>query len=371
MTFVELQNIQKTFPSPGGKAAGVVYAVRDVSLAIERGEMVALLGASGSGKTTLLRCLAGLEQPDSGDIVIDGTTVFSGQKRINLSPVDRDLGMIFQSYALWPHMTVAENVGYPLARRRLSTPERKKKVEQILELVGCGPLTDRYPHQLSGGQQQRIALARALVYEPRLVLFDEPLSNLDAGLREQLRYYIREIKRTLGFTGVYVTHDQGEAFFVGDKVAVLSGGALLQYASPKEVYTSPASPEVAHFLGANNQVQGTLVGENGKCYLVSDDIGRLDISQVAHCHAAPGDKAILMFRADEVTLQPHDTAGMPATISDRVDLGSHVEYLVDSDRGNRWRCHIHRGNHFYETGERITVVPKPDMAVVFRDEASR
>ena len=210
--YIEIAGVSKRFSRRGGTVDTPVAALQSIGIGVEAGRMLALVGHSGSGKTTLLRCIAGLETPDEGTIRLGDRTVFSSQDGTNVPTEKRNLGLIFQSYALWPNMTAERNVAYPLRRRKVAEGEIRERVGRYLELVGCGQLGDRYPHELSGGQQQRIALARALVYEPEVVLFDEPLSNLDTSLREHLRAQIREIQRRVGFTGVYVTHDQGEAF---------------------------------------------------------------------------------------------------------------------------------------------------------------
>jgi iron(III) transport system ATP-binding protein len=242
---VEVANLGKTFRQRQGN----VDALRDVNLVVAARELVVLLGASGSGKSTLLRCVAGLERPSVGRISIGGQVVCDPATRTDMPPNRRDLGMVFQSYALWPHMTVRQNVEYPLRVRGVNSAEWKR-VDEVLELVGCGKLVDRYPNALSGGQQQRVSLARALVARPRVLLFDEPLSNVDALLRLELRAQIRRIHEEVGFTGIYVTHDQSEALFVGDRVAFMKDGRLEQIDVPESVHRYPATEEAAIFLGA-------------------------------------------------------------------------------------------------------------------------
>ena len=241
--FVNVENLRKRY-------AGLT-AVDGVSFSVGEGHTLALLGPSGCGKTTILRSIAGLETPEEGAIVIDGKPVFDSTARISLLPEQRALGIVFQSYAVWPHMSVADNVGFPLKVRGVAKAERDDRVARILDVVGLSAARDKPAPQLSGGQQQRVALARALVHEPRLVLFDEPLSNLDAQLRDQVRLELRVLQDRLGFTAIYVTHDQAEAFALAETVAVMNHGRIDALGSPREVFQRPRTPFVARFLGLN------------------------------------------------------------------------------------------------------------------------
>jgi iron(III) transport system ATP-binding protein len=241
--FVRIDGLTKRF--------GDLTAVDAVSLEVVEGHTLALLGPSGCGKTTILRCIAGLETPERGTIDIAGNVVFDRRARINLLPEHRGLGIVFQSYAVWPHMSVGDNVGFPLKVRGVAQAERRQRVARILELVGLGTATDKPATELSGGQQQRVALARALIHEPRLVLFDEPMSNLDAQLREQVRMELQVLQRRLGFTAIYVTHDQAEAFALAETVVVMDRGRIEAVGPPREVFLRPASAVVARFLGFN------------------------------------------------------------------------------------------------------------------------
>jgi len=243
---------------------GNVQAVDGVDLDVHSGEIMALLGPSGCGKTTTLRCIAGLEKPDSGEIWIDGKLVSS--KNVFLPPEKRNIGMVFQSYALWPHMTVFNNIAYPLKIRKFPKNEIRLRVNEMLEMVGLKEMAERYPHQLSGGQQQRVALARAIVYQPRLLLLDEPLSNLDAKLREQMRYELRQLLKDIGITAVYVTHDQEEAFVIADRITIMNAGKIIQIGKPIEIYEKPANTFVAGFIGRVNVFKARVVErgtENG------------------------------------------------------------------------------------------------------------
>lgn len=243
------------------KRFGGVTAVNDFNLVVKDGEFVSILGPSGCGKTTTLRMIAGFERATEGEIYIGDHCVSSSDKGTFVPPEKRDIGMVFQSYAVWPHMTVAENVGYPLKIQKVDAKEREARVQKMLELVHLGEYSKRYPHQLSGGQQQRVALARALVAQPGLLLLDEPLSNLDAKLRESMRFEILSIQKELGITVVYVTHDQGEAMAMSDRVVVMSKGVVQQIGAPHEIYTKPANKMVADFIGLVNFIDGEAKGD--------------------------------------------------------------------------------------------------------------
>jgi iron(III) transport system ATP-binding protein len=246
---VSIRGLSKRF---AGKPPTI--AIDDLDVEIEAGEFLVLLGPSGCGKTTTLRCLAGLETADAGSIAFGGQAVFDAARHINLPPNKRDIGMVFQSYALWPHMTVRKNVAYPLRARKIKGKEATERVNEVARLVDTTNLLDRYPAQLSGGQQQRVALSRGLVARPELVLFDEPLSNLDARLRELVRTEIYELHARLKFTAVYVTHDQVEALALGDRLAIMRSGALEQLGRPDEIFEEPATEYVADFIGMSNRL---------------------------------------------------------------------------------------------------------------------
>ena len=248
MAFIEIQNLFKRFKE--------VVAINRIGFEVNQGEMLTLLGPSGCGKTTTLRCIAGLEKPDEGDIVIDGKPMLS---QGFVPPSKRGIGMVFQNYAVWPHMKVFNNIVYGLKLKKVPRPEIQEKAHKVLELVGLEGLEDRYPSQLSGGQQQRVALARALVTNPKVLLLDEPLSNLDAKLREELRFEIKSLVRRMDITSVYVTHDQAEAMVISDRIAVMDSGNVVQLGKPKEIYEKPANKFVADFIGTTNFIAGEIV----------------------------------------------------------------------------------------------------------------
>jgi iron(III) transport system ATP-binding protein len=298
---VSVRGLTKRF---GGKSPMV--AIDDLDLEIEPGEFVVLLGPSGCGKTTTLRCIAGLETGEEGSIDIGERTVFDASQRINVPPNKRNLGMVFQSYALWPHMTVRKNVGYPLRTRGIRGEQANQWIEEVAELVDTTALLDRYPAQLSGGQQQRVALARGLVARPDLVLFDEPLSNLDARLRDLVRSEIHELHANLGFTAVYVTHDQSEALALGDRLAIMRAGALEQFATPEEVFEEPATDYVAGFIGMANRLE--LERRNGGWTHAGATVEGLDVPTSAETIA-------IRIRPDDIGLAPAEERSEPGSLA--------------------------------------------------------
>jgi iron(III) transport system ATP-binding protein len=263
-------------------------AVDGVSFHVPAGEIVVLLGPSGCGKTTTLRCIAGLEHPSAGRVSIGGRVVSSPAQGIHVPPRSRNIGMVFQSYAVWPHMTVKQNVAYPLRHRRAPRAEIDRKTADVLELVGLAQYADRSVVLLSGGQMQRVALARSLVYQPQLLLLDEPLSNLDAQLRLRLRDDLRRIIKQTGVTAVYVTHDQAEAVVLGDRIGVMRDGKLLQMASADEIYNRPADLFVAKFTGASNLLAGRVLARNGEFGIVDAGGQRLTALMPAAVEAGEG-----------------------------------------------------------------------------------
>jgi iron(III) transport system ATP-binding protein len=272
--------------------------LKGVSVAVPAGEVVALLGPSGSGKTTLLRAIAGLETPHSGSIAIGDRVFFDAAREVELPAEERGLGLVFQSYALWPHRTVFDNVAYGLKLRGVSAAEIKTRVEKTLSQIGLGHLGARYPHQLSGGQQQRVAIARALVYEPPVILLDEPLSNLDAKLREEARAWLRTLIVTLGLSAIHVTHDQVEAMAIADRIVLLDAGVVAQEGAPTALYNEPATLFAAEFMGSNDRLDGKLVENSGGRATIELFGERL--TGIARTKVAPGGKATGIIRIERV-----------------------------------------------------------------------
>jgi multiple sugar transport system ATP-binding protein len=304
-------------------------AIDGVSFAVPAGEIVVLLGPSGCGKTTTLRCVAGLEHPTSGEISIASRVVSSPERGILVPPRLRELGMVFQSYAVWPHMTVRQNVVYPLKHRKLSRNDARRKVDEALELVGLSEYAERSVVALSGGQMQRVALARSIVYRPQLLLLDEPLSNLDAKLRLRLRDDLRVILKQTGMTALYVTHDQAEAVVLGDRIGVMRDGKLLQMDTPDAIYNRPADLFVANFTGATNELAGTLVSRNGQFGTV--DFGEGRRGEVALLHSlGPDEKVRIALRPENITIGRHNGANIfPARVLDRRYQGTQTAYGIE------------------------------------------
>ncbi len=317
--YLRLENISKIFPPRGGVSE--VTAVNDISLDIERGELVTLLGPSGCGKTTTLRMIAGFEFPTQGKIHLDGAEINS------LPPHKREMSMVFQSYAIFPHLNVFENIAYGLNVRRTSQPEITERVNRVLDLVHLGGYGDRGPNQLSGGQQQRVALARALVMEPKVLLMDEPLSNLDAKLREEMRTEIRRIQKALNITSVYVTHDQIEAMTLSDRIVVMKDGIIEQIGSPTEIYRYPRSRFVADFIGRVNFVPGKVIRQNGSKMDVEVFGTSMSLSGVRNSFS-PGQAVTLIIRPEMISINGVNSP-YKGIIQRAVYLGNVVEYDVE------------------------------------------
>jgi len=321
---VELRGLTKHYDS--------LAVVDDVSLHIEHGSLVCLLGPSGCGKTTTLRLIAGFVEPTAGEILVGGRLLSSPSR--TLPPEQRSMSMIFQSYALWPHMTVAENVAYGLKLRKLDRETINRKLQAILATTRLGNLAERYPGELSGGQQQRVALARALVVDPETLLLDEPLSNLDANLREEMRFEVRRLHDEYRYTTVYVTHDQSEAMTTADVIAVMNGGKIEQAGSPEDIYDRPRSEFVARFIGASNVVKGKALDES-----------HLSLAGVSlRCTGdkfTAGHDAALSVRQHDIHLHKNEPQTrenvLKATVARQVFLGSSRDYLVEVADGTQFR----------------------------------
>jgi iron(III) transport system ATP-binding protein len=356
---ITIENLGKTYP--GGHEA-----LRDVSLDVGPGTFLVLLGPSGSGKTTLLRCLAGIERLTSGRIAIGDRTVAEGSAHV--PPDQRDLSMVFQDYALWPHLTALDNVAFALRRRRLPRASCRERAAVMLERVGLADFARRYPNELSGGQQQRVALARALIADTGLILCDEPLSNLDADLRERMRVEISSLVREAGATTVYITHDQAEAFALADQIGVLEEGVLVQAGTPEDVYHHPATPFVARFTGLAGELRVRVAahGGDGTLEIVAADgaVGRLPVMRPTGGGAGPaggglgpGDAALLAIRPTGVFLThaEADERHLSGRVADVAFRGRGYEYAIDLPGLGRLTGVFarHRANRGDEVGLRL------------------
>ena len=321
---IRIKSLEKQFKSQQGP----VKALRGISLEIAEGEFCVLLGPSGCGKTTTLRSVAGLEKPDAGEIEIDGEVVSSPSQRVHVPTEKRDIGMVFQSYAIWPHMNVFKNVAFPLTQGKKRFPKEVviEKVRRALGLVQLHGLEDRPATDLSGGQQQRVAMARAMVTEPKILLMDEPLSNLDARLREQMRVELKKITKAIGVTTLYVTHDQAEALSLGDNVCVMNEGDILQVGPPSDMYSKPTSLFVAQFVGEMNFIKGKVTGDRQ----AESAIGKLRCPVPPDCQT--GKEVTLAIRPEHLILQPtaeQDYQCVDGTIISKTYLGDTALYEVD------------------------------------------
>ncbi|MGE3840190.1 MAG: ABC transporter ATP-binding protein [Vicinamibacterales bacterium] len=328
---------------PNGRGE-TIRAARDVTFAVGEGQLFTLLGPSGCGKTTTLRSIAGLERPSAGEIRVDGRVVYSSREGVFVPPNRRGFGMVFQSYAIWPHMNVFQNAAFPLEvnGKRLSTRDIREKVMRVLSAVQLDQLADRGATALSGGQQQRLALARALVMEPALLLLDEPLSNLDAKLRERMRFELKRLQRELNITTVYVTHDQAEALALSKQIAVMHEGRIQQIGTPREIYEHPASRFVADFVGSTNFIDGSVLRSDGSGALtVATEVGEI---AVRTDKPVPADgRVALSIRPEDVSLCANRPVGVnvwEARVDQKVFLGESVDYQVRiGSRTLLSRCH--------------------------------
>ncbi len=339
---------------------GATKVLEDLSLSVGKGELVSLLGASGCGKTTTLRLIAGFLEPTSGSIRL-------GDKDLTRLPAyKRDIGLVFQNYALFPHLSVLDNVGFGLKQRGVAPADREKRAKAMLERVGLAQLADRLPGALSGGQKQRVALARALVIEPPLLMFDEPLSNLDAKLRVDMRVEIRQLQRANGTTSVYVTHDQEEAFSISDRVAIMNAGRIMQFDTPETLYQRPANAFVARFVGFENLIPMKVVARESATVTAEAAGGaKLKLSQERFGEIA--DSFVLATRADGLAVSTDaKDEGIPATLGLRTYLGRAYQYQADSAAGQL----IANGSLSapLEPGAQAKLVPVPDQCCVLKPE---
>ncbi len=352
-----------------GERGQRVRAAQDVSFEVPAGKLFTLLGPSGCGKTTTLRSIAGLERPQQGEIVVGGEVVYSAGKGVFVPPNQRGLGMVFQSYAIWPHMTVFENAAFPLrvGSKRYSKSALEERVFRVLKVVALEEFATREATKLSGGQQQRLALARALVMEPKLLLLDEPLSNLDAKLRERMRFELKRLQRELGITTVYVTHDQSEALALSHEVAVMNAGRIEQVGAPREIYERPANRFVADFIGSTNFLQGEVRGPGSApgFYRVAAEIGEMSVLAVDPL--AAGEGVTVSVRPEDIELSEARPAGenvWQATVDQKVFLGESVDFqVVLGERALQSRAHPSLRTR---VGEPIYLRMDPEKCVALR-----
>jgi ABC-type Fe3+/spermidine/putrescine transport system ATPase subunit len=346
MARVELRGVTKVY--------GPVAAIENVDLEAKDGEFLTILGPSGCGKTTTLRIIAGLLDPDRGEVLVDGAPVH------HLPVHRRETAMVFQSYALFPHMTVQDNVAFGLRMRRVPDPERRERVQEVLQMVGLAGLGGRYPRELSGGQQQRVAVARAVVTRPKVLLFDEPLSNLDAKLRERLRLELRVLQQKLRVTTFYVTHDQAEALVLSDRIAVMERGRVIEVGTPQEVYRSPRSHVTAEFLGTANLLPASISEARGGRYIADTPLGRLEIASGELL--APGEKLTVLFRPEDIRIGRSEINCVSGTIQQVAYLGAITDYLLQVN-GVMLRIHA-QGDTIGHAGATMSVILPLSPAVI-------
>lgn len=344
------------------KFYGRAEALKGVDLQIAAGRFLVLLGPSGSGKSTLARCLAGVERIDAGALYLGGQLVGDGRR--HLPPERRNLAMVFQDYALWPHLSARGNVGYALRRHKLDAAEARRRTAEALDRVGLGALGARYPHEMSGGEQQRVALARAVVARPGLLLFDEPLSNLDADLRERLRVEIATLTRESGATAVYITHDQSEAFALADDIAVLDRGQVVQFARPEEIYHRPATPFVARFTGISGELPGQVVDHDGGRVRVALPGGA--VSCRSGGPLGIGDDVVVLVRPAATGLvHPHAATpgSLPGRVVDVAYRGRGYDHVVTGDAGTLTAVF---SSQRWERGANVAVTLDPEGCVAYQ-----
>jgi putative spermidine/putrescine transport system ATP-binding protein len=365
-SLVEFRNVRKSYD-------GTTLVVRDLTLAVARGQFMTLLGPSGSGKTTTLMMLAGFERPDAGEIYLDGRSI------AGLSPHRRGIGVVFQGFALFPHMSVAENVAFPLKVRRVGRAERETRVARALDMVRLAGLGGRKPSQLSGGQQQRVALARALVFEPRLVLLDEPLGALDKSLREAMQLEIRGLHQRLGVTLVHVTHDQAEAMTMSDRIAVFAGGVIRQLGTPRDLYARPENAFVARFIGENNALAGRVAAAGDDDCQVRLASGHV-VEAVMGDAGEVGETCVVTIRPEHIAVAAESAEAMgeralPARLLESIYLGDHVRLRLEllDPNGTGPELIVKRpaeaASAGLANGEIVAVAWQPSHAKVFRPES--
>ncbi len=363
MATVALEGITKRFTG--------MAAVDALCLEIKDGEFVSLLGPSGCGKTTTLRLVAGFLQPDAGEIRVNEKVISSGA--VLVPPERRNMSMIFQSYAVWPHMTVFQNVAYGLKFKKLSSREIEEKTERLLRVVHLEALKERYPGELSGGQQQRVALARALVVEPQILLLDEPLSNLDANLREEMRFEIRRLHEEFGITTIYVTHDQGEAMVASDRIAVMNKGKIIQVGAPQEIFDRPRTRFVAEFIGKTNILPGRM--EDGNILRLADGL-RVNVARAGDARASG--EAFVCIRPHNVVLTGEEPEARALAargfnlfcgiVQRRIYFGDAIDYMVDMTPYPVSLRAVSPPSQAFDKGQKVFALARPDHCVVVTEE---
>lgn len=366
---LEIRNLHATYVGFEGQK---VHAVQGISFDVPAGKLFTLLGPSGCGKTTTMRCIAGLERPDSGEVLVNGKAVYSSELGLFVPPNERNFGMVFQSYAIWPHMSVFENAAFPLRsrKRKLTRQEVDDKVMRVLHVVGLEALAQREATMLSGGQQQRLALARALVMEPQLLLLDEPLSNLDAKLRERMRLELKRLQRDSGLTTIYVTHDQVEALALSHEIAIIREGRIVQRGSPREIYDKPTSEFVADFVGSTNLLTGAVGGRRSGAdrYFVVTEVGPMEVSSPIDLQ--DGEKVLVSVRPEQVFPMSTPGAGpnvLTGNVEARIFLGECLDFHVRC--GDRLiLARVHPLTEGMGVGETIYLKMKPEQCMVIRTD---
>ena len=356
-----IENLTKTF--------GEVKAVNDINIVIEDGKLLVLLGPSGCGKTTTLRCIAGFEKPDSGRITIGDKVVTDPQNGTNFPPEKRGIGMVFQSYAIWPHLTVFDNIAYGLRMRKWTHKKIKERVEEMLELTGLRGLSNRPAPMLSGGQMQRVSLARSLAYNPDILLLDEPLSNLDSKLREHLRFELREIQLRVGITAIYVTHDQSEAVALADEIILMKEGRIEQQGSAEDIYNKPKNSYVADFIGSANLVPAVITGEDENCYILETpekmQVKAQKIDSIYH----KGQNVKLVMRPENIYLSKklQDSwfvNSWPGGVVVPNYLGTQTRYVI-SINGRRFQAIILGSSQTFHANEKLYVhIPPEEIQIL-------
>jgi putative spermidine/putrescine transport system ATP-binding protein len=359
MSFLTLTDVSKSF--------GQLHAVADLNLSVEKGEFVSLLGPSGCGKTTTLQMIAGFVQATSGRIVLDGRDI------TDMKPNQRGLGIVFQSYALFPHMTVAQNVRFGLEMRRVGKAQSEERVREALALVRLNAYAERFPRELSGGQRQRVALARAIVIAPPVLLLDEPMSNLDAKLREEMQFELRTIQRRIGTTTIMVTHDQSEALSISDRVVVMEAGRITQVDTPYRAYERPENRFVSEFIGKANLFSGTVAATDDAHLHIDVGVDRIEVGQrsLAHRGNAPclGEAVTICIRPEKIRLDANGNGRVPATVTSRFFLGSQWLYRVECRLGEVLVCCQNEGDEPIAEGETVGIDWKSEAVRFVASEA--